>query len=141
MANIPGRIDRICNMLRAVMDDGFITRNRASEIQGHLNFAAGFYISKALQFLVSAFGRLADIPRALVAEDLKLLCNLAISMITSLPSRQFKTGSMRELLSTTRVATVLAVLRMKSRRSWSNFGFQKRVNRSFLKLKCSPSFV
>ena len=50
LANKPGRIDRICNMLRAVMDDGFITRNRASA----LNFAAGFYISKALQFLVSA---------------------------------------------------------------------------------------
>ena len=100
LANKPGRIDRICNMLRAVMTDGFITRNRASEIQGHLNFAAGFYISKALQFLVSAFGRLADIPKALVAEDLKLLCNLAISLITSLPPRLFKAGAMRDPLLT-----------------------------------------
>ena len=100
LANKPGRIERICNMLRAVMDDGFITRNRASEIQGHLNFAAGFYISKALQFVVSSFGRLADIPKALAKEDLKLLCTSAISMITSLAPRLFKAGSMNEPLLT-----------------------------------------
>ena len=100
LANKPGRIDRICNMLRAVMNDGFITKNRASEAQGHLNFAAGFYISKALQFLVSAFGRLAGIPNALVEEDLKLLCCLTIRMITSLPPRHFKAGSMKDPLLT-----------------------------------------
>ena len=100
LANKPGRIDRICNMLRAVVEEGFITKNRASEIQGHLNFAAGFYISKALQFLVAAFGRLADIPRGLIAEDLKLLCNMAISLLTGLPPRHFKAGSMRDPLLT-----------------------------------------
>ena len=87
-------------MLRAVMNEGFITKNRASEIQGHLNFAAGFYISKALRFLMSSFGRLADIPKALVKEDLKLLCNLTISMITSLPPRLFRAGSMKNPLLT-----------------------------------------
>ena len=100
LANKPGRIDRICNMLRAVVEEGVITKNRASEIQGHLNFAAGFYISKALQFLVAAFGRLADIPRVLIAEDLKLLCNMVISLITALPPRQFKAGFMRDPLLT-----------------------------------------
>ena len=100
LANKPGRIERICNMLRAVMSEGFITKNRALEIQGHLNFAAGFYISKALQFLVWSFGRLADIPKALVKEDLKLPCNLTISMITSLPPRLFRAGSMKNPLLT-----------------------------------------
>ena len=100
LANKPGRIDRICNMLRAVVEDGFIAKNRASEIQGHLNFASGFYISKALQFLVAAFGRLADIPRALIADDLKLLCNMAINLLTALPPRRFKAGSMSDPLLT-----------------------------------------
>jgi len=56
LANKAGRVERICGMLKSVMDDGFITKNRASEIQGHLNFAAGFYTSRALQFLVASFG-------------------------------------------------------------------------------------
>ncbi len=89
LAKKAGRIGRICNMSRSVMDDGFTTRNRASEMQGHLIFAAGFHTSKALQFLVSLFGRLADIPKALVKEDLKLLCNLTINMIPSLAPRVF----------------------------------------------------
>ena len=87
-------------MLRQVMDDGFITKNRASEIQGHLNFAAGFYVSKALQFLVSSFGRLADIPRSLIRDDLKLLCGLAIDLLNSLSPRFFKAGSMNDSLLT-----------------------------------------
>lgn len=100
LANKPGRIERICNMLREVINDGFIAKNRASEIQGHLNFAAGFYVSKALQFLVSSFGRLADIPRCLVKGDLNLLCNLTINMLNSLEPRFFRAGSMNDPLLT-----------------------------------------
>ena len=44
--------------------------------------------------------RLADIPKALAKEDLKLLCNLTISMITSLPPRLFRAGSMKNPLLT-----------------------------------------
>ena len=154
LANKPGRIDRICNMLRAVVEDGCISKNRASEIQGHLNFASGFYISKALQFLVAAFGRLADIPRTLVADDLKLLCNMAINLLTVLPPRQFKAGSMSNPLLTftdgaweleqssmTRAAAVHVVSRLRCPRVWSDFGCMKLVNRSFLRLKCSLWFV
>ena len=100
LANKPGRVDRICAMLRSVVEDGYITKSRASEIQGHLNFAAGFYTSRGLQFLVASFGRLADIPKALVKDDLKMLCELTVQMVTSLAPRTFTAGSMQNPLLT-----------------------------------------
>ena len=98
LANKAGRVERICGMLKSVMDDGCITKNRASEIQGHLNFAAGFLTSRALQFLVASFGRLAEIPKVLVRNDLQLLCELTIALITSLAPRNFCAGATRNSL-------------------------------------------
>ena len=100
LANKPGRVDRICAMLRSSIEDGYITKSRASEIQGHLNFAAGFYTSGSLQFLVASFGRLADIPKTLAKDDLKMLYELTIQMMTSLAPRTFTAGSMQNPLLT-----------------------------------------
>ena len=61
LANKEGRIDRICRMLEQVEREGVISKSRAAEVQGHLNFAGGFFTSKALKFLVSSFSRLADL--------------------------------------------------------------------------------
>ena len=52
-------------MLEEVKLKGTISKSEAAQIQGHLNFASGFFISKALRFLVSSFARLADIPKFL----------------------------------------------------------------------------
>ena len=100
MANKAGRIERICGMLRMVEADGFISKNVASEIQGHLNFAAGFFTSRALHFLVSSFARLADIPKSLIKGDLHLLCSLAINMLEAMPPRTFKANTMKNPLLT-----------------------------------------
>ena len=88
LANKEGRIDRICRMLEQVECEGVISKSRAAEVQGHLNFAGGFFTSKALNFLVSSFSRLADLPKSLSREDLTLLCKLARSMLRSMPPRQ-----------------------------------------------------
>ena len=93
LANKEGRVEKICSMLRSVQDEGCITRSKAAELQGQLNFATGFFLSKSLQFLVASFGRLADMPRSLVSADLQLLCTLTETMLTSMPPRQFVAGS------------------------------------------------
>ena len=100
MANKAGRIERICSMLRKVEPEGFISKNMAAEIQGHLNFAAGFFTSRALHFLVSSFARLADIPKCLIKGDLHLLCGLAINMLEAIPPRTFKANTMKNPLLT-----------------------------------------
>lgn len=80
--------------------EGFISKNMASEIQGHLDFAAGFFTSRALHFLVSSFARLADIPKSLIRGDLHLLCSLAINMLEAMPPRTFKANTMKNPLLT-----------------------------------------
>ncbi len=81
-----GRIDRLCAMLQKIGENGFISKSEEAQIQGHLNFASGFYISKALRFLSSSFSRLADIPRALGSKDLVALSNLAFKMLRAIPT-------------------------------------------------------
>ena len=96
LANKEGRIDRICRMLDQIEQAGTISKSRAAEVQGHLNFAGGFFTSKALKFLVSSFGRLADVPKLMGQEDLVLLCRLAKSMLESMPPRSYDSRSFTE---------------------------------------------
>ena len=93
LANKEGRVSRICKMLDLVEQQGTISKSRAAEIQGHLNFAGGFFTSKALRFLVSSFGRLADLPKSISKQDLQLLCRLAKSMLQSMPARKYEAKS------------------------------------------------
>ena len=65
LCNKEGRIERLCAMLESVKCRGAISKSEAAQIQGHLNFASGFFVSKALRFLVSSFSRLADLPKSL----------------------------------------------------------------------------
>eukprot|EP00435_Cladocopium_sp_Y103_P006518 s5825_g2.t1 len=51
LCNKEGRIERLCAMLEAIGSKGTISRSEAAQIQGHLNFASGFFVSKALKFL------------------------------------------------------------------------------------------
>ena len=46
LANKEGRIERICRMLPQVEHDGTISKSRAAEVQGHLNFAGVFTLPK-----------------------------------------------------------------------------------------------
>ena len=55
LANKPSRIEKIVKMLDDVSRSGTLSRAQASEIQGHLNFASGFFLSKALKFLLGRF--------------------------------------------------------------------------------------
>lgn len=95
LCNKEGRIDRLCNMLQSICDNGIISKSEAAQIQGHLNFASGFYTSKALRFLASAFARLSDVPKSLGSADLSALCKLASSMLTAIPPRAYVSESFK----------------------------------------------
>ena len=95
LCNKEGRIERLCAMLQKVGENGFISKSEAAQIQGHLNFASGFYISKALRFLSSSFSRLADIPKALGSRDLVALSGLAMKMLRAIPPRSYVAESFK----------------------------------------------
>ena len=98
LKNKNGRVEKICSMLEAVAGAGHITRSQAAEIQGHINFATGFYTCRALRFLVSAFERLSHVPSKYGAKDLRALCSLAMTMLKSLPPRKYTASEMKEPL-------------------------------------------
>lgn len=83
-------------MLESVKSRGVISRSEAAQIQGHLNFASGFFVSKVLRFLVSSFSRLADLPRSLGGEDLSKLRNLAVNMLEAMPPRAYIPESFKD---------------------------------------------
>ena len=71
LAKKQGRVQRIVRMLEQVATDGVISKSKAAEVQGHLNFASGFYTAKTLKFLVSAFDRLSELPESLSSANLR----------------------------------------------------------------------
>ena len=94
LGNKPGRVDKIVAMVKSVQAAGKITRAQAAEIQGHLNFASGFYMSRSLKFVLNRFdeaARQVDIWRSHLCE----LCELTMILMTSMPPREFTAEAMR----------------------------------------------
>lgn len=87
VSNKSSRISKICSLLDGIAADGEITAAKASEIQGLLNFAVGFFTGKALKHLVAAFMPYADHQTSAKVEELKALCAYAKSMLTALGPR------------------------------------------------------
>ena len=54
IANKPSRIEKLGKMIAIIRTQGFITYAQASELQGLLNFAVGYFSGKSLKHLVSA---------------------------------------------------------------------------------------
>ena len=81
-------------MVKSVQEAGKITRAQDAEIQGHLNFASGFYMSRSLKFVFNKFdeaARQVDIWRSHLSE----LCELTIILMAAMPPREFTAEAMR----------------------------------------------
>ena len=99
VSNKSSRISKICTLLDSIATSEDITAAKASEIQGLLNFAVGFFTGKSLKHLVAAFMPFADQPTAVRSGELKDLCEYAKSMLTSLgPRTHMLRGERRPVL-------------------------------------------
>ncbi|CAE7226871.1 unnamed protein product [Symbiodinium sp. CCMP2592] len=87
LSNKPGRIDRLVEMIQQFSDEGRVDSGRLSILQGHLNFAAGFYMAKGLRFLSKEFAKLLDGRRS--TSEIRALCRLAIALLRGTPEREF----------------------------------------------------
>lgn len=102
LANKQGRVEKVIELLQKVIQEGTISRKGAAELQGLLNFALGFYLSKSLRFLLGAFERMSEKSNARNSKDLRTLCQTVMTLLRDLPARIFdarKLGS-RHLLFT-----------------------------------------
>jgi hypothetical protein len=95
LANKEGRVPKIVEMLRKLKSQGRVSRNEAAEVQGHLNFAQGFFTSRSLRFVLGQFDALSAAQGAHSAKKLALLCDLTEHILTTLPPRRFSAGAMR----------------------------------------------
>ena len=87
ISNKQSRIEKLAKMLDDILDRGGINYAQASELQGLLNFAVGYFSGRSLKHLVSAFVPLTGDRSTASLSTLKSLCAYAKHMITNLPSR------------------------------------------------------
>ena len=87
ITNKVSRISKLCGILDSIASAGELSSSRASELQGLLNFAVGFFSGKSLKHLVAAFMPHADKPAKMVSEQLGHLCSYAKTMLQSLGPR------------------------------------------------------
>ena len=88
ISNKPSRIEKLGKMIATIRSQGFITYAQASELQGLLNFAVGYFSGKSLKHLVSAFVPMVGERTPSGAQLLKSLCDYSQFMINNLPPRR-----------------------------------------------------
>eukprot|EP00435_Cladocopium_sp_Y103_P057714 s379_g20.t1 len=93
VSNKVSRIEKLCQLLDQISSEGAISISRASEIQGLLNFAVGYYTGKSLKHLVSAFMPFAEVSHHSKQRELQALCSYAKLMLTTLKPRREAIGS------------------------------------------------
>ena len=87
VANKAGHIEKICELLEEIEKRGIGTGAQAAEVQGLLNFARGFFSTKAVRQLVSAFAPLADNHNTEASNRLVALCRYARTLLVALGPR------------------------------------------------------
>ena len=88
IANKPSRIEKLGKMIATIRTQGFITYAQASELQGLLNFAVGYFSGKSLKHVVSAFVPMVGDRSPSGVKLLKSLCDYSLFMISNLPPRR-----------------------------------------------------
>ena len=99
ITNKVSRIEKLFRMLDGIAVDGELSSSRASEVQGLLNFAVGFFSGKSLKYLVASFMPYADKPAKTVSEQLGHLCSYGTAMLKALgPKVHTALGERRPVL-------------------------------------------
>ncbi len=88
VSNKHGRIDRIVAMLNQVERQGAMSQTQASEVQGLINFATSFFVSRSFRHLISAFSQLADGHPGYASKQVVSLCRYAIAWLPQARPRE-----------------------------------------------------
>ena len=91
--NKEGRVPKLNDFLSQVEARGFFKPGEISVLQGHLNFATGFYLSKGLRFLTKALTSVARCPGN--NSQVAAFCQMARHLLAVTPDRQFNVSDQR----------------------------------------------
>ena len=94
LRNKEGRVPKLVDFLSKVENRGHFAPGETSILQGHLNFASGFYLSKGLKFLNKSLSAVARDPSNKV--QLKAFCRMAKHLLSVTPDREFKATDLKQ---------------------------------------------
>ena len=86
--NKPGRVEKLVAMIEEAASKPDVAK-ALPELQGHLNFASGFFFNKGLRFLAKALNKASANPGSEVFQG---LCRAAISLLKATPPRTLDLG-------------------------------------------------
>ena len=92
--NKEGRVPKLIDFLSQVEARSFFKPGEASVMQGHLNFATGFYLSKGLRFLtktLTSVARCSDNRSQIAA-----FCRMAKHLLNVTPDREFRVADQKQ---------------------------------------------
>ena len=87
--NKEGRVPKLIDFLSRVEHKGYFAPGEASILQGHLNFASGFFLSKGLKFLNKFLTAVAR--NSSDKAQLGAFCEMARHLLSVTPDREFRT--------------------------------------------------
>ena len=86
--NKPGRVEKLVAMIEEAANNPEVARV-LPELQGHLNFASGFFYNKGLRFLAKGLNKAAVNPESRTFQG---LCRVAVTLLRATPPRTFDLG-------------------------------------------------
>ena len=86
--NKPGRVEKLVAMIEEAAKNPEVARV-LPELQGHLNFASGFFYNKGLRFLAKGLNKAAVNPESRTFQG---LCRVAVTLLRATPPRTFDLG-------------------------------------------------
>ena len=92
--NKEGRVPKIIGMLDRLAKQNSISRAEAAELQGHINFAAGFFLDRSIRFLFGRFDALAKTHKSGQQNAVRPLCELAKAILLKSRPRSFEAVAM-----------------------------------------------
>ena len=86
--NKPGRVDYICSLLDNVLQKEIFSKRDLAVIRGHLNFASGFFMGKALRAAGNNLANQIFISKGMMSDEVKAAAKCIQSLLREKPPRK-----------------------------------------------------
>ena len=89
VANKPGRLEKMKDMLLDIKKKGKITKAEAQTVQGLLNYASGFFLGSSCRMATRCFSNLISDHKKVSGDDLSSLCDFTVACLEKTSPRSW----------------------------------------------------
>ena len=89
VANKPGRLEKMKDMLLDIKKKGKITKAEAQTVQGLLNYASGFFLGSSCRMATRCFSNLISDSKKVSGDDLSSLCDFTVACLEKTSPRSW----------------------------------------------------